>query len=236
MILEDVLSYIEENASKEQKQNYTLLDTEFLSILSCWIKLDKQDENWQDKILSKFDFFPRMLMAPIHELKEQLHVTDTDITLIKLLYEAALRLLESKIYNCNIIQHKHYLIDYLLASLAREFIEHFVTYFLDEDNKIIKDARHETEGTLTSATIYAREIVKHAAKCQATSVIIVHNHPSGIAAPSMADKSQTLKIIEALKVINVGVSDHLIIGNGNYYSFAENNFFNLQSLKKPKQP
>lgn len=229
--LEDVLSYIELNSTKEQKQNYTVLDSEFLSILAYWVKFDQKDQGWQDKILSKAGSFSFLLTASKEELKESLDLADKDIATIKLIYEAALRLLEAKIYNCDIIQHKQFLVDYLIALVARETIEHFIIYFLDEKHQII-NTEHQSKGTINTTSIYVREVAKHAFKYQAFSLILVHNHPSGIASPSEADKELTKIMVKALNSVKIKISDHLIIGNGNYFSFAENGLLNPQNLKK----
>ena len=75
-------------------------------------------------------------------------------------------------------------------------------------------------GTINAASVYPREIVKSVLKKNASSVILAHNHPSGIAEPSQADKLITTKIQHALNHIDVQVLDHIIIGE-NIVSFAE---------------
>lgn len=76
-------------------------------------------------------------------------------------------------------------------------------------------------GTLTSAAVYPREIVKAALKHNAASVILAHNHPSGHAEPSRADVSVTRHIKEALALVSTDVLDHLVVGAHEIVSFAE---------------
>jgi DNA repair protein RadC len=76
-------------------------------------------------------------------------------------------------------------------------------------------------GTLNSASVYPREVVKSALRQQAAAVIFAHNHPSGIGEPSGADRTLTQRLREALNLIDIRVLDHFIIGEGPPVSFAE---------------
>ncbi len=76
-------------------------------------------------------------------------------------------------------------------------------------------------GTLNSATVYPRVVVEQALKHQAAAVILAHNHPSGIAEASIADKQITKKLEHALQLVDVRVLDHMIIAGHQCYSFAE---------------
>ena len=76
--------------------------------------------------------------------------------------------------------------NYLLISLALEEREHFHVLFLDNQHKLLLDARMFS-GTIDGASVYPREVVKRALQCNANAVIFAHNHPSGICTPSPAD-------------------------------------------------
>lgn len=76
-------------------------------------------------------------------------------------------------------------------------------------------------GTINSAAVYPREIVKTALFCNAAAIILAHNHPSGIAEPSQADRNITEKIQQAAELMEVRVLDHFVIGKGCYVSFSE---------------
>ena len=78
-------------------------------------------------------------------------------------------------------------------------------------------------GTLTQASVYPREIVKRALHHNAAAIIFAHNHPSGFAEPSNADKILTQTLKRALELIDVKVLDHFIIGKNEIISFAERN-------------
>lgn len=76
-------------------------------------------------------------------------------------------------------------------------------------------------GTLASVEVHPREIVRVALKLNAAALILAHNHPSGHAEPSAADREITQRIKQACLLMNIRVLDHLVIGRGEYVSFAE---------------
>jgi DNA repair protein RadC len=66
-----------------------------------------------------------------------------------------------------------------------------------------------------------RELVKKGLACNAAAVILAHNHPSGAAEPSTADRMLTKRLVEALQLVDIRVIDHLVIGHGQWVSFAD---------------
>lgn len=98
--------------------------------------------------------------------------------------------------------------------------EVFAVLFLDAQLRLIA---METlfQGSLTSTTVHPREVVKRALALGAGSVILAHNHPSGVAEPSRADEMLTRRLSEALALVDVRVVDHFIVGAGEVVSFAE---------------
>jgi DNA repair protein RadC len=110
--------------------------------------------------------------------------------------------------------------DYLTAHLRNHEHEVFACLFLDSAHHVIRFDKL-FYGTINHATVHPREIVKRALLCNAAAVILAHNHPSGIAEPSQADKQITRCIQKALQLVDVKVLDHMIIGDGHVTSFAE---------------
>jgi DNA repair protein RadC len=110
--------------------------------------------------------------------------------------------------------------EFLMLELA--MLEHEVFYciYLDNQHKILVT---ETSflGTIDSASVYPREIVKRALALNASAVILAHNHPSGMAEPSEADRKITQQLKDTLALIDVRVLDHFLIGGVDYFSFAE---------------
>lgn len=112
--------------------------------------------------------------------------------------------------------------DYLLSELRLESREIFAVLFLDNQHKILIFERLFF-GTLNAAAVYPRVVVEQALKHHAAAVILTHNHPSGVAEASLADKQITEKLIQALQLIDVRVLDHIIVAGNQCYSLAEHN-------------
>ncbi len=111
--------------------------------------------------------------------------------------------------------------DWLRLKLASRGHEVFMALWLDAQNRLLK-ADELFSGTLNQTSVYPREVVKAALANNAAAVILAHNHPSGIAEPSPADKMLTRSLKEALAIVDVKVLDHFIVaGNTPPLSFAE---------------
>lgn len=110
--------------------------------------------------------------------------------------------------------------DYLSARLRDREHEVFAVLFLDSQHRVLA-CDELARGTLDAAAVYPREIVKAALKRNAAAVILAHNHPSGVAEPSAADRHLTERLKQALGVVDIRVLDHLVVGEGPPVSFAE---------------
>ncbi|MFT7387780.1 MAG: DNA repair protein RadC [Candidatus Endobugula sp.] len=109
---------------------------------------------------------------------------------------------------------------YLSTQLRHRQQEVFATLFLDSQHQLLR-YKEIFFGTVNAASVYPREVVKLALKYNAVAVIFAHNHPSGIAEPSQADRHITQQLIKSLRLVDVTVLDHLVIGDGEVCSFAE---------------
>lgn len=110
--------------------------------------------------------------------------------------------------------------DYLCAWLGNRQSEVFGCLFLDNRHRILA-AEELFFGTIDGASVHPREVVRECLKHNAASVIFVHNHPSGLAEPSQADERITQKLKDALRLIDVRVLDHFVVGTDALVSFAE---------------
>jgi len=104
--------------------------------------------------------------------------------------------------------------------LRDELKEKFIVVCLNSANKIIKQETIST-GSLNSSIVHPREVFKVAIESSSASIILIHNHPSGNPEPSNEDIAITKKIVEAGKIIDIQVFDHLIIAGGGFTSFVE---------------
>lgn len=98
--------------------------------------------------------------------------------------------------------------------------EQFIVISLNLKNRIL-DLQVVTEGTLTNSVVHPREVFRPAILQKAAAIIVAHNHPSGDPTPSGADKELTAGLREAGKMLGIPLLDHIIIGDGAYYSFQE---------------
>ncbi len=97
--------------------------------------------------------------------------------------------------------------------------EHFNALYLNSRNQLL-GIETVSIGTINKAAIYPRDIIKSALLLQATALILMHNHPSGSLEPSPEDKNITRLIMRAARLFGIKVLDHLVIGEGGYYSFS----------------
>jgi DNA repair protein RadC len=110
-----------------------------------------------------------------------------------------------------------------VSELIREYLqgtdrEHFVVLYLDGNSMVI-GINTVSVGTLTESLVHPREVFKGAILAGAASIIVAHNHPSGIAMASTADISVTSKLKEAGRIVGIPVEDHVILGDEQFFSF-----------------
>lgn len=110
--------------------------------------------------------------------------------------------------------------NYLMSELSGRDYEVFACLFLDNKHRVIK-FEEIFFGTIDSANVYPREVIKRALVHNAAALILAHNHPSGVAEPSQADISITERLKDALSLIDMRILDHFVIGDGYCISMAE---------------
>jgi DNA repair protein RadC len=110
--------------------------------------------------------------------------------------------------------------DYLRLILRHKAYEVFCCVFLDAQHRVLA-VEELFRGTLTQTSVYPREIVKRALDHNAAALILAHNHPSGVAEPSQADRQLTRRLADALALIDVRVLDHFIVAGNTSLSFME---------------
>lgn len=112
--------------------------------------------------------------------------------------------------------------DYYMESFRHLNHEEFCVIFLDSTNKLITE-RVLTKGTLNQSLVSVRDVFSNALELSASSIVLLHNHPSGNPSPSKEDLTTTEAICKAGKMLNIMVLDHIIIGDKKYISFRERN-------------
>lgn len=199
---------------------HSLTDSELLAIFLRTGTPGKSVFTLSQELLRHFGSLYGLLMA---ELPAFRHVEG--IGLAKYAQLKAIAELARRFYNVRLEEESAL----LSPQMTREFLqsqltdmerEIFMAIFLDNKNRVLKHSRLFS-GTLSHVEVHPREIVREAIKVNAAAVILAHNHPSGCAEPSKADRDITERIIKCCQVMDIRVLDHLIIGRGEYVSFAE---------------
>lgn len=170
------------------------------------------------RLLKEFKNFAQILNASQRDLMK---VEGMNISSVSALYasrEAAERLLKSEIDKKSVLQSWNSVVNYCRLTMGYLKQEQFRILFLDKQNQLIADELQE-EGTIDKVHIYPRKVVKRVLELEASSIVLVHNHPSGSLIPSKADIDITIEIIKAVSVIGVTVHDHMIISHSSHYSF-----------------
>lgn len=134
--------------------------------------------------------------------------------------EMARRLLSQQMTRGDVLSSPEATRRFLQLHLRHKAHEIFACLYLDNQHRVL--AFEELfRGTIDGASVYPREVVKSALKRNAAALIFAHNHPSGIAEPSSADRNLTHRLREALALVDIRVLDHLVIGDGEAVSLAE---------------
>ncbi|OFA04604.1 DNA repair protein RadC [Duganella sp. HH101] len=110
--------------------------------------------------------------------------------------------------------------EYLRITFSGKDFESFHVLFLDVKNRLI-DAREMFRGTLTHTSVYPREVVKAALACNAASIMLAHNHPSGTPDPSESDLLLTRALVQAMALVDIRILDHFVVAGHQVHSFAE---------------
>lgn len=169
-------------------------------------------------LLARFGSFAEVIAAPAARLMEIKGVGERVVQQLKIVEAAAHRSAKTQVINRPALSSWTALLDYCTAAMARVTNEEFRVLFLDRKNVLIVD-EVQNRGTVDHTPVYPREIVKRALELSASSIILVHNHPSGDPTPSKADIAMTREVVTAAKTLGIAVHDHLVIGRGGHASF-----------------
>ena len=169
-----------------------------------------------DALMARFGGVARVFGAPEPELAR---VIGRDAAReLALLHGLLVRLLEHPLRQRLLLGSHEAVKTYLRARLGALPREVFHVLFLDKRNRLIADERLGV-GTVDHAPVYPREVLRRALELSAGAILLAHNHPSGDPTPSRADIEMTKQVIEAARVLQVAVYDHLIVAGDQVASF-----------------
>lgn len=171
-------------------------------------------------LLAHFGGLTRLFSASQPEFAAFPGMGSAKFAQIQAVLEMARRALGEEMCRGDVLSSPGAVRDYLRLHLGGLPHEVFMALFLDAHNRVL--AREELfRGTLTQTSVYPREVVKRALAHNAAGIILAHNHPSGVAEPSQADRWLTDQLKAALGLVDVRVLDHIIVAGSKGLSFAE---------------
>ena len=171
-------------------------------------------------LLSEFGSLRALLEADLPSFSAHLGLGPAKYAQLQAVLEMSRRHLAERLRRDSALESPQAVRDYLKAQLRHEQHEVFGCLFLDAKHRVLA---YEAlfRGTIDGASVYPRQVVKRALVHNAAALILTHNHPSGVAEPSQADRVLTEALRSALRHLDMPVLDHIIVAGGNSYSFAE---------------
>lgn len=206
---------------EEGLDNFT--DIQVLELLLFYAIPQKDTNPIAHALLDRFGSLSQVLDAPVEELKKVTGIKDNAATLLSLVTQL------SRYYQVNCAQRVE------ILTTLEACGKYLVPYFFGRNNETVfllcLDAkckvlccREVGEGSINSASISIRKIVETALGTNATTVILAHNHPSGVALPSTEDVQTTRRIAAALGAVEVHLADHIVVADGDYVSMAQSGY------------
>jgi DNA repair protein RadC len=170
------------------------------------------------RLLDSFGDFNGVLSAAADRIAEVEGAGGAVAVELKIVEAAAHRLSRARVLGRQVISSWDALLDYCHTVMSHREREHFRVLFLDRKNALIAD-EEQARGTVDHVPVYPREVIKRALELNASSLILVHNHPSGDPTPSQADIAMTEQIRAVSEALGIALHDHIIIGKSQEQSF-----------------
>lgn len=225
---EPFLSLGGEEAKAEPKPHYTghrdrlrqkfiqtdgegLADYELLELLLFGFLPRRDVKPLAKRLIEKFGGVSGVFAASVKALQTVDGVGETVAVYLKTVQSLHLASARESIVRTDILSSWSKVQEYVKTRLQHDAIESFRVLFLNRKNGLIAD-EELGRGTVDHAPVYPREVARRVLELSASSIILVHNHPSGDSTPSGADVSMTREIIDILDSLEVTVHDHLVVG------------------------
>ncbi|MDK9759189.1 DNA repair protein RadC, partial [Vibrio sp. D173a] len=200
-----------------QRGPEALSDAELLAI---FLRTGTQGMNvleLADKLLQDFGSLRKLFSATEEEFCQHKGMGQAKYVQLQAVLEMTQRYLAETLNRGDALTSPTHTKLYLSSVLRDRQREAFYILFLDNQNRVIKD-EVMFEGTIDAASVYPREVVKRALFHNAAALILAHNHPSGVAEPSQADRRITRRLTDALALVDIRVLDHFVVGDGEVVS------------------
>jgi DNA repair protein RadC len=197
-----------------------LHDYELLEILLFAANSRGDTKPLAKKLIAEFGDISSIVNADIDRLRSLEGVSGAAIVQLKLIAEIIQRVLKKSAKTNPVLNNWQAVLDYAFAGLKNLNYEVFRVLFLDKKHQLIEDELVNI-GENDHVVVSTKMIVKKALLLSASSIILMHNHPTGELKPSMADIKITNEIAASLKNLQIKIFDHLIISAYGHYSFRE---------------
>lgn len=198
----------------------SLSDAELLAIFLRTGVSGKSAVDLARHLLNEFGSLRALLEADLSSFCRPLGLGPAKFTQLQAVLEMGRRHLAERLRRDCALESPQAVRDFLTAQLRHEPHEVFGCLFMDTKHRMLA-FEVLFRGSIDSASVYPRQVVKRALAHNAAAVIFCHNHPSGISLPSEADRALTQRLTEALDLIEVRVLDHFIVGEGQPLSMVE---------------
>ena len=206
---------------KEGLDNFT--DIQVLELM-LFFSIPRQDTNpIAHALLDHFGSLSRVLEAPVEELKRVEGIGEQSALLLKLFHESARYYQVDKTLREKILPTISACGEYLVPFFFGRQVETVYLLCLDAKCKVLC-CQQVGEGSVNSAGVSVRRIAEIALNAKATTAVLAHNHPSGIALPSAEDVQTTHRVAAALRAVEVILADHIIVADGDYVSMIQSGY------------
>ena len=171
-------------------------------------------------LISEFGSLQALLQAPQQSVCAMPGIGPTKYAQLQAIKELGLRLAKEQLKEPENMCSSRQVGEYLCQHIGQHQREIFAVLMLDSQHRFIQ-LEELFQGTIDSASVHPREVVKSVLKHNAAAVILSHNHPSGVAEPSQSDRLITDSLVDALDLVGVRVLDHIVVGRKQWVSFAD---------------
>lgn len=195
-----------------------LTDAELLAILLHTGTAGMNVIELAESIITRFGSLGRLMTAPARALNDIKGLGPAKRSTLLAVLELSKRCHSGELASRPVFKSPQALKQFLLTHFAGQRHESFIGLFLDVQHQLI-DCETLFQGTLTRTAVYPREIVRRALDHNAAAVIFAHNHPTGQARPSAADKKLTAELARVMEGIEVSMLDHLVVAGSDLWSF-----------------
>jgi len=206
-----------EKSGIDALQNY-----EVIELLLTYAIPRKDVKNIAKNLLSEFGSISDILQANTEQLCEITGMSDKTALFFNLIKDIFAEKLSNDLQEKDSFSSPKKVADYARMKLAGFQNEAFLILYLNVKNHLLESII-EANGTIDKVVIYPRNIVRNALKLNASAVIAIHNHPSGICTPSQSDKNLTKVLSDALKTLDLKLLDHIIVSSYDFFSFKGHN-------------